>query len=82
MPTLLVVGAYRFFIFMGDCAERRHAHVKGGSGGEAKIWLDPTVGFAANTGYTAREIARILEIARDHRTTLVARWGDVCGGER
>jgi len=32
VPTLPVVGPYRFFIFMGDCAGRRHLHVKGGGG--------------------------------------------------
>jgi hypothetical protein len=36
-PTLLVVGPYRSFILMGDCAGRRHLHVKGGGGdGEAE----------------------------------------------
>ena len=80
MPTLLVVGPYRFFIFMGDCAERRHLHVKGGGGGEAKVWLDPAVSVAANKGYSGHEIVRIVEIVQEHRTTLVARWSAVCGG--
>ncbi|MEI8334577.1 MAG: DUF4160 domain-containing protein, partial [Chloroflexota bacterium] len=52
VPTLLVVGPYRFFIFMGDCAERPHVHVEGGGGGEAKVWLEPSVRLAATRGYT------------------------------
>jgi len=82
VPTLLVVGPYRFFIFMGDCAERRHVHVNGGGGGEAKIWLEPAVRLAATRGYTRGEISRIVEIVADHRATLAARWDDACGGRR
>ena len=82
MPTLLVVGPYHFFIFMGDCAERRHVHVNGGGGGEAKIWLEPVVGLAATKGYTRTEMSRVVEIVADHRLTLVARWDAACGGSR
>jgi hypothetical protein len=82
VPTLLVVGPYRFFIFMGDCAERRHVHVNGGGGGEAKIWLEPVVGLAATRGYTRTEMSGVVEIVADHRLTLVARWDAACGGSR
>ena len=82
VPTLLVVGPYRFFIFMGDCAERPHVHVEGGGGGEAQVWLEPSVRLAATRGYTRGEILRIIEIVADHRVTLAARWDDACGGRR
>ena len=82
MPTLLVVGPYHFFIFMGERAERRHVHVNGGGGGEAKVWLEPVVGPAATRGYTRMEMSRVLEIVVDHRLTLVARWDAACGGSR
>ena len=82
MPTLLVVGPYSFFIFMGGCAERPHVHVEGGGGGEAKVWLEPSVRLAATRGYTRGEILRIIEIVADHRVTLAARWDDACGGRR
>lgn len=79
MPTLLEVGPYKFFIVMNDCDERRHVHVKGGGGGEAKFWLEPEVELAANRGYTAREISRIARLARENLATLIGRWNEECG---
>ena len=50
MPTLLEVGQYRFFMVMFDCIERPRIHVRGGSIGEAKFWLAPTVELATAWG--------------------------------
>ncbi len=66
---------------MGDCAEPRHVHVKGGGGGEAKVWLDPDVELAANKGYTPREMSRVLTIVRENRAALVSRWDQECAGQ-
>ena len=40
MPTILRVGAYRFFFYASDRAEPVHVHVEGADG-TAKFWLDP-----------------------------------------
>lgn len=82
MPTLLEVGPYKFFIVMRDCEERKHVHVKGGGGGEAKLWLEPGVGIAANQGYTQREIGRIELLVREHLETLIKRWNEECAKAR
>jgi hypothetical protein len=66
VPTLLRVGPYRFFMVMFDCVERPHIHVRGGSAGEAKLWLAPSVSLATTWGYTPAELARIkLIVARN-----------------
>lgn len=77
MPTLPVIGPYRFFIVMGDCAEPRHVHVKGGGDGEVKVWLEP-VELAASKGYTRLRIERILALVRENRGVLILRWNEEC----
>jgi len=78
MPTLLRVGPYRFFMVMFDCVERPHIHVRGGSIGEAKVWLVPTVSLATTWGYTARELARIQLIVARNTEVLVELWHRTC----
>ena len=78
MPTLMRVGPYRFFMVMFDCIERPHIHVRGGSIGEAKFWLAPTVGLATAWGYTARELARIRFIVARNAEVLIDQWLRTC----
>ena len=78
MPTLLRVGHYRFFMVMFDCLERSHIHVRGGSIGEAKVWLMPTVSLATTWGYTARELARVQLIVARNAEVLVEQWHRTC----
>lgn len=78
MPTLLRVGPYRFFMIMFDCIERPHIHVRGGSVGEVKLWLVPSVSVATAWGYTPRELARIRVIAARNVEVLIDRWLRTC----
>lgn len=78
MPTLLRVGPYRFFMVMFDCVERPHIHVRGGSIGEAKYWLAPSVSLAKSWGYTSTELARIRVIVARNAEVLIDRWLRTC----
>ena len=78
VPTLLRIGPYRFFMVMFDCVERPHIHVRGGSAGEAKLWLVPSVSLATTRGYTARELARIRLIVVRNGEVLIDRWRRAC----
>ena len=78
MPTLLRVGPYRFQMVMFDCLERPHVHVRGGSIGEAKIWLTPLISVADSGGYTPREVARIRVIVTRNAEVLLQRWNRAC----
>lgn len=78
MPTLLRVGPFRFFMVMFDCIERPHIHVSGGSAGEAKVWLVPSISFATTWGYTAAELARIRLIVAQNAEVLIERWLRTC----
>ena len=78
MPTLLRVGPYRFFMVMFDCLERPHIHVRGGSNGEAKFWLVPSVSFANASGYTRLEVERIRVIVTSNAEVLLEGWELSC----
>ena len=78
MPTLLRVGPYRFFMVMFDCLERPHIHVRGGSNGEAKSWLVPSVSLANASGYTRLEVERIRVIVTRNVEVLLVGWELTC----
>lgn len=77
MPTVLRVGAYRFFFFSNEGDEPPHIHVKTESR-EAKFWLQPLI-LAANHGFKAHELAVIQGIIREHQNTLLEAWHDHLG---
>ncbi len=80
MPTALREGPYRFLFFSADCTEPAHMHVQRDRL-VAKIWLHD-LGFADTGGFSARELGRIVAIARLHRHTLLERWNEHCQGYR
>ncbi len=80
MPNLLEVGPYRFYIFSGDCAERRHVHVDRGEK-SAKFWLDPDVSLAHNYGYERSELRRLERIIRENLEKLKDGRDTFCRGD-
>ncbi len=78
MPVLMRAGPYRLFMVMFDCLERPHVHVRGGSPGEAKIWLVPAVSIATTWGYTARDVERVRLIVARNAEVLVDQWLRTC----
>jgi len=57
MPTVLRVGAYRFFFYAGDRDEPVHIHVERDDK-IAKFWLDP-VRLQSSGGFTRLEVTKI-----------------------
>lgn len=71
-PTVLRVGALRFFFFSRE-ESRIHVHVQGPDG-EAKFWLDPDIALAENIGLTAPTLRRIERLVRQHEVGIRAAW--------
>ncbi len=71
-PTVLRVGAYRFFFFSRE-EPRVHVHVQGPDG-EAKFWLDPAITLAENVGLTASTLRRIERLVRQHEGDIRTAW--------
>ena len=78
MPTVLRVGAYRFYFYSGDRNEPEHVHVRLANNG-AKFWLNP-VRLERSQGLDRRELGVIERIVIDHQDALLERWHDYFQG--
>lgn len=74
MPTVLQIGAYRFFFYAGDRHEAVHVHVRRDQR-EAKFWLD-AVGLARNRGFTKHELNRVERLVAEHARIVMDTWHD------
>ena len=72
MPTVLIIGPYRFFFYAGDREEPPHVHVER-EDKSAKFWLDP-VRMQRSGGFSRREIARVQRIIIEHHEKIKEAW--------
>ena len=77
MPTVLRVGAYRFFFVSHDLPEPPHVHVQR-ERLVAKFWLDPVVLQKAG-GFQPHELNKIGELVQEHRDFFLERWHEYFG---
>ena len=74
MPTVLRIGAYRFFFYSSDRDEPIHIHIEN-EDNIAKVWLDP-IRLQNSGGFKRSEINRILLIINEHEFELLEAWND------
>lgn len=72
MPTVLRIGAYRFFFYASDRDEPVHVHVER-DGKISKFWLGP-VRLQNSGGFTRTEIVRLQSIVMQHEVELQEAW--------
>jgi len=77
MPTVLRIGAFRFYFFSHEPNEPPHIHVDRGDA-TIKIWLDP-VEVARSRGFRAHEIGGIVAMVADNRARLLEAWHEYFG---
>ena len=77
MPTVLRIGAFRFYFFSHEPNEPSHVHVDKGSA-TIKVWLE-TVEVAKSRGFRAHEIGGIVAMVEQHRTELLEAWHEYFG---
>ncbi|RSU54596.1 DUF4160 domain-containing protein [Sphingomonas sp. S-NIH.Pt15_0812] len=77
MPTVLRIGAFRFYFYSHEPNEPPHIHVDRGEA-TIKIWLD-VVEVSRSRGFRAREINDILAMVEDHRSRLLEAWHEYFG---
>jgi hypothetical protein len=77
MPTVLRLGAYRFFSVSLDRDEPPHIHVRR-ENMVAKFWLDPVVLERAG-GFNRAELNAVAKLVHEHRTTFLERWYEFFG---
>ncbi len=77
MPTILMVGPYRFFFYAGDSDEPKHIHVERDDK-IAKFWLDP-VRLQSSGGFNRIEISKIHKIINENISKLMEAWNEYFG---
>lgn len=77
MPTILKVGAYRFFFYAGDRDEPAHIHVEHDDN-IAKFWLDP-IRLRSSGGFNRIEITKIHKLVTDNHKALLEAWHEYFG---
>jgi hypothetical protein len=75
MPTLAIIGPYRFFFFSNEAGEPPHVHVKRDRG-HAKYWLVPAVELAKSRGFPLSELTTIGGIVAAYRHEWIGKWNE------
>jgi len=71
-PTIFRENGFRFFFFSRE-EPRLHVHVVCPDG-EAKYWLEPSIGLAHNYGLNPRQLRAIEALIRDHEEQIRTAW--------
>lgn len=72
MPTVLVIGPYRFFFVSLDYGEPPHVHIQREKM-VTKFWLDP-VQLEKTGGFKPQELNRIGKLVQENQPYLLERW--------
>ncbi len=80
MPTVLIVGPYRFFFYANEGNEPAHIHVARDRA-LAKFWLHEA-SLANSSGFNAVELTKLLSIVKDHRTKFMEAWNGFAATKR
>ncbi|WP_375394907.1 DUF4160 domain-containing protein [uncultured Sphingomonas sp.] len=77
MPTVLRIGAFRFYFYSHEPNEPPHVHIDR-SEATIKVWLD-TLGVAKSRGFRAHEIGGIVAMVEEQRTAFLEAWHEYFG---
>lgn len=74
MPTVLIIGPYRFFFYSDDRDEPPHLHVERDKH-KAKFWLQP-VRLQSSGGFKRKELNRIQELIEENQVRFLEEWNE------
>ncbi|MAL84407.1 MULTISPECIES: DUF4160 domain-containing protein [Idiomarina] len=74
MPTILRIGAYRFFFYSNENGEPPHIHVQRDNK-LAKFWFKPVL-MSSSIGFSSFELRRISKIVVQHKEELLEAWDE------
>lgn len=77
MPTLLRIGAFRFYFFSHEPNEPPHVHVDRGNA-TIKVWLE-SLEIAKSRGFRAHEMNGIVAMVEAHRSEFLEAWHEYFG---
>ncbi len=74
MPTVLIIGPYRFYFYSHEPNEPPHIHVDKDRS-SAKFWLRK-VGLANNIGYNSKEINVLHKLVIKNQKLFLDEWNE------
>lgn len=74
MPTVMVIGPYRFFFYSNERGEPAHIHVRRDRA-LAKFWLEP-VALAKSKHLSAQELNVIRKHIEDNTQAMLEAWSE------
>lgn len=80
MPTVLRIGAFRFFFYANEGQEPAHIHVQADNK-LAKFWLKP-VNLANSIGFNAKQLNQLLGLVRENEALFLEAWNDFFNTKR
>lgn len=72
MPTVLILGSYRFYFYSHEPNEPPHIHVDKGTL-TAKFWLK-TVSLADNRGFSKKELNKLMQLVTEYQKEFLDKW--------
>jgi hypothetical protein len=74
MPTVLIIGPYRFFFYSGDRGELPHIHVEREQK-VAKFWIIPVM--LENSGqFTRKELSDLFKLVVENQELFNKKWNE------
>jgi hypothetical protein len=77
MPTVAIIGPYRFFFYSSDRAEPCHIHVSR-ERFTAKFWLDPAR-LEKSKGLSDHELFQIQKVIERNEQRFLEKWYEYFG---
>jgi hypothetical protein len=72
MPTILIIGKFRFF-FNSREELRMHVHIST-TEGTAKFWLEPIISLADYYNLSTKDLIEIKQITEDKKDEFIGAW--------
>lgn len=72
LPTVLIIGPYRFFFYSGDREEPKHIHIERDDK-IAKFWIDP-VRLQVSGGFSRVELDKIQKLVIANNKIFKETW--------
>ena len=72
MPTVCIIGPYRFYFYSHEPNEPPHIHIDR-DGFSSKFWLEE-VSLANNLGFRQKELNTLYKLVTKHQKKFLSKW--------
>jgi hypothetical protein len=77
VPTVCIIGPYRFYFYSHEPNEPPHVHIDK-DGSSAKFWLEE-ISLANNLGFRQKELNTLHDLVTKNQKKLLDKWHEYFG---